>query len=128
MSAHDYYVRMQNIHENILEVEKEKEVCDKVLPIVEKLTRALPNIKDNLVNTENNFKNGGFLSDGETYDKGNLKKWYNTLQENIDSLNETINKLKAKISNLNIEIARLKNDYANAQSDYQKAIIKELHG
>ena len=120
-----YLGRMQAFNTEIGDKSAEKAKYEKVLPMLEQLGTNLPDIKEDLVNAETNFKNGGFLSEGETYDKGKLKECYDDLQDDIDSLGTIISNLQTKITTLNTEIAGLESSYLSAKRNYDLALASE---
>jgi len=65
---------------------------EKYLENLKYISSNLLSIYTYLKNAETNFFKGGYISDGETLDQGELKKSYEIIEADIDILNNVISK------------------------------------
>ncbi len=125
MSSHDFYAKMQSIHKEILEVEKEKKIYDKVLPIVTQLSSGLPDIQGNITSAESLCKGGGYAEGAEPYGQGRFSQCATEIGGAISNLQTAISKIQAKIQELQSQLTSLNNEYANAKDGYASALAAE---
>lgn len=126
MNGSTYYSNlMQDYIRKITSTTKEKNIYDKVIPMLESLLNGLPDIKTNLVNAEANCKNGGFISEGEPYGQGRFKDCYTKLANDISTLESVIASSKTRQSWLNDTINGYKSQLEIARSNYQNALNME---
>jgi len=60
----------------------------------------LPGIYNYLKKAENNFLSGGYMSDGETLDQGELKKCCDLIENDMDILHNVITKTRYILEDL----------------------------
>lgn len=77
-------------------------------------------LKQNLINCETGFKNGGYIDNGETLDRGKLNETYTFTQEIIDEINSVIRKTAEKIREFQTMITKYRNDIIKFKSQIQR--------
>ena len=86
----------------------------------------MPDIKSDLIDAENCFKNGGYVDNNGTFDKGKLNESYSNLENVIQNINNVITKTLNKITLLDKDIINYRNSYESANVNYRKARSSEL--
>ena len=124
MSSHDYYVQMQQLHKEILDKEKEKEIYDTVLLQVQKLSLQVPFFKRDLESAKT-FLESGFSEDGKIYGNGKLEMCISNIDSARSSLQEAITKISSKTRTLQASINHLQGKYNNAKTNYGIALNRE---
>ena len=74
------------------------------------VSKGLKNLKSRLMDCEKSLKNGGYILNGETLDKGKLKSVYNNTQDIIDEFDTLYNDINNKISELKSCISNTRNE------------------
>ncbi len=109
MTEKEYYLdQIRILNENINSYIKEKNKYAEVLVAIKQLQSILKNIKTSLMKIEQKFKDGAFISNNETFDKGILKTDYDTLAEDILSIDQIVITVENKITLLENSIISCK--------------------
>lgn len=124
-----YYDQMNYWKKEIKNATNEKDKYEKILIKIKNLNTKLPSIKDNLIDAENKYKEGGYLDNGETFDKGILKNCYEKIEVDINTLNTIISNYNTKINNLGEYIKNCQRKYNTAKNNYNESkILEEENG
>ena len=107
---------------------KEKEKYENLLEKIRELKKGLSPIVEDLMDAETNFKNGGYVDKGVTFDNGVLKECYNKISNDIETLDSLVNSYQNKINGLKKDINGYQKKYETAKSNYQKAKAIESRG
>lgn len=127
MQDSNYYSRQMSYYEEkIEEAKKEKTNYETLHAILKQLLNGLPDIKSDLVEAENCFKNGGYVDSNGTFDKGKLNESYSNLENVIQNINNVITKTLNKITLIDKDIINYRNSYESANVNYRKARSSEL--
>lgn len=122
MQDSSYYLRQISANKEKIEItKKEKNKYEKLCIELKLLLQRLPEVEDDLTEAKDNFQNGGYVSNNETFDKGKLKNNNLILANTIQSINEVIDKTNYKINELEKEIARYEEAYKIASINYEKS-------
>lgn len=123
MQDSSYYLKQMSTNkEKIVITKKEKDKYEKLHIELQLLLQRLPEVEADLNEAKNNFQNGGYVSENETFDKGKLKNTNILLANTIQSINGVINKIKYKMIELEKEISRYENAYKIANINYEKSV------
>lgn len=117
-----YYLRQISANKEKIKItKKEINKYEKLCIELKLLLQRLPEVEDDLTEAKDNFQNGGYVSNNETFDKGKLKNDNLILANTIQSINEVIDKTNYKINELEKEIARYEEAYKIANINYEKS-------
>lgn len=121
MQDSSYYLRQISANKEKIEItKKEINKYEKLCIELKLLLQRLPEVEDDLTEAKDNFQNGGYVSNNETFDKGKLKNNNLILANTIQSINEVIDKTNYKINELEKGIARYEEAYKIANINYEK--------
>jgi len=127
MQNSNYYSKQMSYYkEKLDEAKKEKTNYETLYAKLRQLLNGLPDIKLDLVDAENCFKNGGYVDSNGTFDKGKLNESYSSLENVIENINQVITKTLNKISLLDKDITNYRNSYESASINYRKARSSEI--
>jgi len=122
-----YYLSQMNYYnDKMKETTAEKTNYENLYAKLQQLLNKLPEIKFDLRDAENCFKNGGYVDNHETFDKGMLKKIYVNLDDVIGNINQVITKTLKKIILLEKDIENYTYYYKSASTNYRKAQLSEF--
>lgn len=124
-SSSYYYSQMQSYARSRRDYEDKKSEYESYLQKLKKLNSSLPSIKDDLVSSEKNFLNGGYVDNGISLDRGTLKASYTKLENDMSNLNNVISKVEMKIDEFKQKITEYRNLYNEAQRNYREAKKRE---
>ena len=126
MASSSYYRNQMDYYKNKKNSSlKEKSKYEKILDKLRKIKDGLPIIYDELVKAENKFKDGGYIDNGETFDRGVLKESYDLLDDDITMLNEIIKKYESKIRDLSSNISYYERKYNSNKKLYDAGVQSE---
>ncbi len=126
MQDSNYYSRQMSYYkEKLEEAKKEKTNYESLYVKLSQLLSGLPDVKSDLIEAENCFKNGGYVDENGTFDKGKLKESYSSLESVIENINQAITKTLNKITLLDKDITNYRNSYESASINYRKARSSE---
>ena len=86
-----YYSKMTQYQNEINELTEEKSKYETLLPKLTGLVSELQSLGSKLSESESCYKNGGFVSGEETYDRGILKNCYTKVDNSSLTEPETAN-------------------------------------
>jgi chaperonin cofactor prefoldin len=119
---------MNQYKKEIEDLTLEKDKYEILKPKLSEISSRLPELSDKLAESERLYKNGGFMSGEETYDRGVLKECYTKVDNDISTVSDAINKVTNKIDELESKIRTAKNNLESATSNYHIALKKEREG
>ena len=126
MSASYYYAnQIRNLKADISKKEEEKEIYDRVLPIVENLADGLPEIRNNMSSAQSICENGGYVQDGKAYGQGRIEKCVTDLDTDIENLNSALTQIRTKKEELESDLRSLDSKLTIAQRNYDSARAQE---
>lgn len=124
-SSSEYKSRMDYYSGKIASCKEEKTNYEKLIEKLNKLKTNLPSVKENLKQAETNFLNGGYNDNGETLDRGALKKDYDKLEEVVSDITSLIANVNRKISELESLNSSYQYNYAYNKRKYNNALQEE---
>ena len=124
-SSSYYYSQMLDYSRSKRACEEKKEEYNNYLKKLENLSINLDTAFDDLVNSESNFKNGGYVNDGVPIGNDTLKNSYKSLEKSISILEKVIKKTKDRIDDINDDINKYKRLYNSANENYKEAKKRE---
>jgi len=127
-SSSYYYAEMLDYSRAKRIREEKKEEYNNYLKKLENLRSNLDGAYENLVNSETNFKNGGYVVDGIPYGNETLKNNYKLLTKTTSSLDKVIKNTKNKIEDIEDEISKYSRLYNKSNENYREAKRKESMG
>ncbi len=74
---------------------------------------------------ESNYKNGGYISQGQPLDNGALSSYYGVLNKDIAVINSVIGKLAVDMQEIEQAIQKSMKDYQTYAENYNAALAKE---
>lgn len=104
-------------------IEKYKKLIKKLTEIQTKLPVSLEKIKS----AETNFLNGGYNDNGETLDRGELKKCATNVETTNEDITSLISQVNSKINELNKLISSYESSYSSAKRNYYAALKEEAN-
>lgn len=126
MQNANYYLEQVNLWKKKLEEAKiEKSNYELLIVKLKELLDGLPDAQQDFCDAENCFKNGGYVDNHGTYDKGKLDECASSISEAIENLNKLISDTSDKIDMLGDSIIRFRNNYNSAYSNYRRALSSE---
>lgn len=129
MASASYYAeRMKYWKNKKSDANKEKEKYIYILNEVKKLKENLPSVYNSLKDAETNFKKGGYVDEGETFDRGVLKKNYDKLEIDTKTLEELTKVYESKINELYDDIKTYQKKYNSASRNYNEMKAREING
>lgn len=124
-SSSEYKSRMDYYSRKISSCKEEKTNYEKLIEKLNKLKTNLPSVKENLKQAETNFLNGGYNDNGETLDRGVLKKDYDKLEKVVSDITSLIANVNRKISKLESLNSSYQDSYAYNKRKYYNALQEE---
>ena len=123
-----YYSKMTQYQNEINELTEEKSKYETLLPKLTGLVSELQSLGSKLSESESCYKNGGFVSGEETYDRGILKNCYTKVDNDSTKIVNASTAAKNKVDELEEKIRTAKQNLESATSDYYSALRKEREG
>ena len=122
-----YYYKLMCSHaKSKRSYEDRKNVYDAVLEKIRNLNNALPDIVDKLKLSVKNFRDGGYVDNGVTLDRGLLTDYYTKIEDYSNELKNIISNTEARIKEYSDKIIYYKNLYNDAKSNYERAKREEM--
>ncbi len=122
----NYYLSQMNYYDNkIKKAEKDKENFSKLIANLKSLESNISNVKNDLKDAENSFLSGGYIDNGETFDKGKINECCINLSDISSNIGNVLVKSTKKIIELENEIKEFKRQYELASVNYNNACLEE---
>ena len=125
MSSGEYARQMRYIAENKRKKMAKRQKYVEYLAKLNKLNGDFPSVITQMRAAEANFEKGGYISEGQTLTKGELKTQAEHFYGVQESLQTVIKGTQLEIDNITAEINQLENDYQTAKSNYYAALAEE---
>ena len=126
MSSSSYYhLLMQDYMRSKRSFEEKKTDYNAYLKKIQNLRTDLDEAYDDLVKSETNFKDGGYVNDGVIIGQDTIKNSYQLLKNSIDRLDKVIQNTKNRIDDYINEINKYKRLYNEAKRNYENALENE---
>lgn len=125
LSSGYYLKEMQNIAQRKRLAIEKKEKYVEYLAKLNKLNGDFPSVITQMRAAEANFENGGYISEGKTLTKGELKTQAEHFYGVQESLQTVIKGTQLEIENITADINELESDYKTAESNYYAALAAE---
>ena len=126
MASSEYYSNEMSRYSN--EINRLKKILREYVDYemdLENLINSLGGSSSNMISASNSFTNGGYVSDGEGLDKGELNKNAKKMDDTVSDLNDILKKTRTKRNSIRSELDRAQSNYNNAKSNYNSALAQE---
>ena len=125
----NYYLNQMKYYDNLIKMaEDEQEQYKSLKSNLSNLKSKLPSVQSDLKHAENNFLNGGYVDNNETFDKGKIKECFTNLDTINNDISSVMDKIIKKLIELENNINNYRVQYNNASSNYNSAILREQEG
>ncbi len=129
MNSSSYYYNLMNQYrKEIDDLTELKSKYEALEPKLSELSSRLPELSAKLTEGENFYKNGGFMSGEETYDRGVLKECYTKIDNDASNVSVALSNVNNKINELDGKIKVARSNYESAQASYHNALAREREG
>ena len=125
LSSSNYYNQMTRHNNTKSSLVNKKSSYETYLQKLKDLKAKLNPIKEDVGNTYSSFASGGYVSDGETLDQGQLQNKSSILESDIEVLENIIEKTDMLIEDIQDEINYYEGLYQTAKTNYYKALEEE---
>jgi len=126
MASSSYYYSQMLEYGRKKRISEEKEAeYEKYLKKLNELEEKLSDAVDDFVNSESNFKNGGFVVDNIPIGNDTLNKCYKSLDNAITTLESVISNTKSRLNDFVQDVNKYTRLYKEANENYRDAKRKE---